>query len=77
MISIVTNQGKERWMIIDDVLNADQLIEFLEALIKDAVNKILLILDNLRVIIPSLSKPSSPSASIGSKSSICRVTRPS
>jgi transposase len=49
MISTVTNQGKARWMIIDDVFNADRLIEFLEALIKDALNKIFLILDNLRV----------------------------
>ena len=49
MISTVTNQGKARWMIIDDVFNADRLIEFLAALIKDAGNKIFLILDNLRV----------------------------
>ena len=34
MISTVTNQGKARWMIIDGNFNADQLIEFLEALIK-------------------------------------------
>ena len=49
MISTVTNQGKARWMIIDDTFNADRLIEFLEALIKDAGAKIFLILDNLRV----------------------------
>jgi transposase len=49
MISTVTNQGKARWMIIDDAFNADRLIEFLEALVKDAVRKIFLILDNLRV----------------------------
>ena len=49
MISTVTNQGKARWMIIDDVFNADRLIEFLEALIRDALGKIFLILDNLRV----------------------------
>ena len=49
MISTVTNQGKARWMIIDDTFNADKLIEFLEALIKDAHGKIFLILDNLRV----------------------------
>lgn len=49
MISTVTNQGKARWMIIDDTFNADRLIEFLEALIKDAGVKIFLILDNLRV----------------------------
>lgn len=49
MIATVTNQGKTRWMIIDDAFNSDKLIEFLEALIKDAVKKVFLILDNLRV----------------------------
>jgi transposase len=49
MISTVTNQGKTRWMIIEDAFNSDKLIEFLEALIKDADRKVFLILDNLRV----------------------------
>jgi transposase len=49
MIATVTNQGKARWMIIDEAFNADKLIEFLEALIKDADKKVFLILDNLRV----------------------------
>lgn len=49
MIATVTNQGKTRWMIIDDTFNADRLIEFLGALIKDAPRKVFLILDNLRV----------------------------
>ena len=48
MISTVTNQGKTRWMIIEDNFGAERLIEFLEALIKDADRKIFLILDNLR-----------------------------
>jgi len=48
MISTVTNQGKARWMIIDGNFDGEKLIEFLEALIKDAVRKIFLILDNLR-----------------------------
>ncbi|MGC2166298.1 MAG: IS630 family transposase, partial [Gallionella sp.] len=37
------------WMIIDEAFNSDKLIEFLEALIKDAEKKVFLILDNLRV----------------------------
>ncbi len=45
----VTNQCKTRWMIIDEAFNSDKLIEFLEALIKDAGRKVFLILDNLRV----------------------------
>ena len=49
MIATVTNQGKTRWMIIDDAFNADKLIEFLQALIRDAGRKVFLILDNLRV----------------------------
>jgi transposase len=49
MISTVTNQGKARWMIVDDNFDAAKLIEFLEALIEDAVRKVFLILDNLRV----------------------------
>ena len=49
MIATVTNQGKTRWMIIDEAFNADKLIEFLESLIKDAKRKVFLILDNLRV----------------------------
>jgi transposase len=36
-------------MIIDETLNADKLIEFLKALIKDAGKKVFLIVDNLRV----------------------------
>jgi hypothetical protein len=34
MISRVTNQGKTRWMIIDEVFNNDKLVEFFEAMIK-------------------------------------------
>lgn len=49
MIATVTNRGQTRWMIIDEAFNADRLIEFLEALIKDAGKKVFLILDNLRV----------------------------
>ena len=36
MITTVTNQGKARWMIIDDAFNPDRLIEFFRALIQDA-----------------------------------------
>jgi transposase len=49
MISTVTNQGKARWMIVDESFHSDKLIEFLAALIKDARCKVFLILDNLRV----------------------------
>ena len=49
MIATVTNRGKAHWMIIDEAFNADRLIEFMQALIKDAGRKVFLILDNLRV----------------------------
>ena len=49
MIATVTNQGKARWMIIDEAFDSEKLIEFLQALIKDAGKKVVLILDNLRV----------------------------
>lgn len=49
MISTVTNQGKVRFMIYKDKMNAQVLIKFLKQLIKGAKRKIYLILDNLRV----------------------------
>jgi transposase len=49
MIATVTNKGQTRWMIIDEAFNSEKLIEFLEALVKDAGRKVFLILDNLRV----------------------------
>ena len=49
MIASVTNQGKARWMIIGGAFNHEKLIEFFEALIKDAERKVFLILDNLGV----------------------------
>jgi transposase len=49
MLATVTNQGKTRWMIIDEAFNADRLIEFLEALTKDVGHKVFLVLENLRV----------------------------
>jgi transposase len=36
-------------MIIDEAFDAEKLIEFLQALIKDAGKKVFLVLDNLRV----------------------------
>ena len=49
LISAVTNQGKVRFMIYNDRMNADTLIKFMKRLTKDANRKVLLILDNLRV----------------------------
>lgn len=49
MMATVTNQGRAHWMIIDEAFNADRLIEFMQALVKDAGRKVFLILDHLRV----------------------------
>jgi transposase len=49
LISSVTNQGKVRFMIYKQTMNAKTFIKFLKRLIKDANQKILFILDNLRV----------------------------
>jgi transposase len=49
MIATVTNRGRAHWMIIDEAFNADRLIEFMQALVRDAGRKVFLILDNLRV----------------------------
>lgn len=49
MISTITNQGKVRFMIYEDKMDADLFIEFLRRLVKGAERKTFLILDNLRV----------------------------
>jgi len=49
LISSITNQGKVRFMIYKSTMNAKTFIKFLKRLIKDANQKIFLIIDNLRV----------------------------
>lgn len=49
MISAISARGKISFQIIDGGFNADRFIEFLTALIEDAPQKIILIVDNLRV----------------------------
>jgi transposase len=49
LISSITNQGKVRFMIYKDTMNAKTFIKFMRRLIKEASQKIFLILDNLRV----------------------------
>lgn len=49
MISTVTNQGKVRFMVYKQNMNAQLLIAFMKRLIKDADRKVFLILDNLKV----------------------------
>jgi len=49
LISSITNQGKVRFMIYKDTMNAQTMIKFMQRLVKDADRKVFLILDNLRV----------------------------
>lgn len=49
MISAITNEGKVRFMMYRDAMNAARLITFMGRLIKDVVRKVFLILDNLPV----------------------------
>jgi transposase len=49
MISAVSNRGLMRFMLYDGALNADRFITFLRRLTKDAGQKVVLIVDNLRV----------------------------
>ena len=49
MISAVSNRGLMRFMLYDGALDADRFITFLRRLIKDAKQKVFLIVDNLKV----------------------------
>ena len=49
LISSITNQGKVRFMTYEEKMHADILIRFMARLVKDADQKIFLVLDNLRV----------------------------
>lgn len=49
MISAVSNRGLMRFMLYDGALNVDLFLTFLRRLIKDAKQKVFLIVDNLRV----------------------------
>jgi transposase len=49
LITAVTNKGELRWMIVDGAVNAPTFIRFLERLIRDARDKVFLIVDRLKV----------------------------
>ena len=48
MISAISNQGQVRFMLYEDTMTTERLIQFMSRLIKDANRKVYLILDNLR-----------------------------
>ena len=49
MLSAISNRGKLRFILYKDNMNSDKLIDFMRRLVSDAVKKVFLILDNLRV----------------------------
>jgi transposase len=49
LISAVTNKGELRWMVLDGAITAQGLLRFLARLIRDADQKVFLILDRLPV----------------------------
>jgi transposase len=49
LISAINNRGKMQWMALDQALNTDIFLKFLKQLIKYRRQKIILIVDNLKV----------------------------
>jgi transposase len=49
MLSAITNKGSVRFMIFDEKMTQQKLIEFMERMVLDSTRKIFMILDNLRV----------------------------
>jgi transposase len=49
MISAITNKGSVRFMIYEETMTQQLLLDFLKRLVKDVPRKVFLILDNLRV----------------------------
>jgi transposase len=49
LISAVTNKGELRWMVLDGAITAPDLLRFLTRLVRDANQKVFLILDRLPV----------------------------
>src|SRR3954451_7916886 len=49
LISAVTNKGELRWMVLDSAIKAPDLLRFLARLVRDAGQKVFLILDRLPV----------------------------
>ena len=49
LVSAVTNKGELRWMVLDGAVKAPSLLRFLARLVRDAHQKVFLILDRLPV----------------------------
>ena len=49
MISAISSQGNVRFMVYQETMNQQRLIQFMERLVRTSQRKVFLILDNLRV----------------------------
>ena len=49
MISAISSQGNVRFMVYQETMNQQRLIQFMERLVRTSQGKVFLILDNLRV----------------------------
>lgn len=49
IVSAITNRCNVRFMLYEDTMDCNRLIEFMNRLIKDVSRKVFLVLDNLRV----------------------------
>jgi transposase len=49
MISAITNQGQVRFMVYEQTMNQQLLLDFMRRLVRETERKVFLILDNLRV----------------------------
>jgi transposase len=49
MLSAISNRGKLRFMLYENNMDSDKLIDFMGRLVRDSKKKVFLILDNLRV----------------------------
>ena len=49
LVSAVINKGELRWMVMDGAITAPDLLRFLARLVRDAAQKVFLILDRLPV----------------------------
>ena len=50
MLSAVNSQGKVRFMIYQDTMNQQRLIQFMDRLVRTSNQKVFLILDNLGLV---------------------------
>ena len=74
MIAAVNNRGQMRFMLYDGALNVDRFLTFLRRLIKDARQKVFLIVDNLKVHHARKVKAWVESHATRSSCSTCRPT---